>query len=264
MDSSSLEIDRRGAESPKRNRLSIAHLLLWMAMTGVVLARFQRDRPPPPEEITFGGSFLHQSDSDEEKEAERRKQQRLVWRQLNLRYYLMVLLTPFTGAAYSGAILGIWRTATRQFGFPAQPGHWLFFGVAGLFVVAGVRPYLQWHLPGAAESIVAAIAAGMFVAIALAVREPIRWRFTFGLASVAFAMAFLSFLIKMSFPDSFPVFLVLGESLFVAFPIAVLFCSAWDCVEPKRYDVFHWIGIGVFFSIGAGMVLLVVGLQLIY
>jgi hypothetical protein len=168
--------------SGKRNRLSIAHLLLWMATTGAVLALGHRNKPLPVDKNGIDN-----------------RQQQMV-RQWNARYYVTLTFAPAAGAAYAGVVLACWRTATRQFGFPTQPGHWILLGMSGMFALAAVRPYLIWLIPEVADITISATASGFFIAISIALREPLRWRITFGMLGCAFGIALLAFVVKFLSP----------------------------------------------------------------
>src|SRR6266481_4184363 len=109
---------------PMHNRLSIAHLLLWMATTGAALVCLQQYKPRPPETIGFA-SFLSQARTQEELKIEMDKRRQEIWRVWNAQYLIGLSFSPVYGAAAAGAVLAAWRIVTRRFGFPDQPGHWL-------------------------------------------------------------------------------------------------------------------------------------------
>jgi hypothetical protein len=82
---------RWGCELSRPNRLTTAHLLLWMAGTGLALVYFQSQRPPPPEEIGFA-SLVMPGGADPK--AERAKAQQYVWRRWHNRYLVGLAASP--------------------------------------------------------------------------------------------------------------------------------------------------------------------------
>src|SRR5262245_24061625 len=210
--------------SGKQNRLSIAHLLLWMATTGGVIARLQADKPPPAEKIGFG-SFLHQARTEEEWQALFKKRQQERWRGLQASYVVRLFFAPVPAAALAGGLLAAWRIVTRRFGFPVQPGHWLLVGIAAMLLLASFRSIVILQASGDAADILAAIGAtSLLSAITVASREPLRWRVAFGSLAVSFAAAGLGLSLAPGLLDP-------ALMLVLSFPLAVITCAMIDLAE---------------------------------
>jgi hypothetical protein len=234
---------------PRTNRLTVAHLLLWMATTGVVLVSRRAEEPPPADEIGFG-SFLHQARSEEERRIVFKQRQQEAWRQWNARYLVNLAFAPVGGIAVAGALLAAWRSVTRRFDFPVQSGHWLLVAIIGLMILAAARSHLQARLSGdEPDLVVTLIATVMLIAIAFFNRERVRWCAAFGLLSTGFATISLSLFIQFLSLSIKPNDLFgLGLFAIALFPIAVLCCAALDLSERDRFDTFHWLGIATLFG----------------
>jgi hypothetical protein len=232
------------------NRLTVAHLLLWTATSGAALAYQLEQKPPPPEKIGFASLLVG---AGQDPKIVRAKAQQRIHRAWQTKYEIGLVFAPVYGAALSGAVLAMWRVATMRFGFPTQPGHWLFLIVASLIVAhvlhPWLRPYLDWaDGPDFGWSIFLTLAA---TAITVGVREP-RWRCAIGMVAVGFGTMVTSYFISLNSNRFEPPGLFVVGGLFVAaFPFGVLFCTFADFAERKRYDVFHWIGVATL----AGVVL---------
>ncbi|MCI0357230.1 MAG: hypothetical protein L0211_01935 [Planctomycetaceae bacterium] len=226
----------------QHNRLTIAHLLLWTATTGVALAYLVAHKPPPAESIGFA-SFLTQPGQDVEVEMAKARQK--FHRQLQKNYRIGLAAAPVYGAALAGTVLAIWRVLTLRFGFPKQPGHWLLIVIASLMLAHVAHPWLRSLLnwadgPDFAWSIFMALAA---TAVAIGVREPM-WRCAIGLLAFGFGIMCVAYVISFySNPFEPPGLFVVGILFVAAFPLGSLICTAVDLAERKPYDALHWIGI---------------------
>ena len=226
----------------QHNRLTIAHLLLWTATTGVALAYLLEQKPPPAESIGFA-SFLHQPGQDVE--AAKAKARQRIHRQWQTKYQIGLAFSPIYGAALAGAALAIWRVTLRRPGFPVQPGHWLLLLIAGFILAHVAHPWLR-PLSNWADgsdfgwSICMALAA---TAVTIGVREPL-WRLAVGLFAAGFGIISVAYVVSYhSTSIEPPGLFVLGFFVLASFPVAVLICTAVDLHEPNRRDALHWIGI---------------------
>jgi len=243
--------------TPYRNRLTIAHLLLWMATTGVVLVSLRSQQPRPAESIGFA-SGLHQVQSEKEYRILFKERQQQVWRVWNAQYQVGLAFAPVSGIALAGAVLALWRVVTRRFGFPVQPGHWLLLVIAGMMVLAAFRSYSQQRISGdGAEWLIAAIETVMLMAVTYVNREPFRWCAAFGVLAAGFGIVTLSFAIQYLSSSFEPTNLFgLGLLVVLLFPFVALVCTATDITERGRYDIFHWIGIATLLGLVAHIVAL--------
>src|SRR5262245_38429214 len=124
---SSAICDSPRTDSAHGNRLVIAHLLLWMTTTGLVWTYLIAHRPLPPEAIETSTTTTQPG---VEAEIEWNEGELRNWRQQETQLTVAMAFAPVYGAALAGAVLSAWRIATRRFGFPVQPGHWLLVAIA--------------------------------------------------------------------------------------------------------------------------------------
>jgi hypothetical protein len=228
------------------NRLTIALFLLWTAMTGVALAYFVDQKPPPVESIGFA-SFLTQSGQDPQVEMKKARQR--IHRRWQTQYQIRLAMSPVYGAALAGLALGAWRLATCRRGFPIQPGHWLLLTIGSLCLLLVSHPFLRSHFTHAyfSEFVVATLATILFVAIAIAVREPL-WRYALGLAAIGCGLVSVSFS-SPSFES--PALFGLGLLVLALVPFMAVLSTCVDIANRKRYDALHWIGIVALFGVVA-------------
>jgi hypothetical protein len=241
-----------GAQPPgsptHRNRLTITHTLLWTTATGIALTYFQAQKPPP---LGFASIIVGPGTT---LEIERAKLQQKFSRQLHFRYAVGLVFAPVYGAALAGGLLAIGRLATRRFGFPVQPGHWLLLVIANMFLWMVAHPLLR-RLPGSpdvADFVGVIWMTSVLVAVTVIVREPLRWCCVFGLASAGFLLLTASVLAYILLPPSIelsPLFL-LGIGAIVAVPFAALLCLALDIADcSRRYDYLHWAGVATLLGV---------------
>src|SRR5262245_9542230 len=124
------------------NRLSIAHLLLWTTMTALVLMFVRAVYAP--------GVMPPELDDALRINIERQSQ---------LQMSVLLVFSPAYGAALSSLCLTAWRLATRRFGFPTQPGHWLLLMVAVFPLSVGVARQLHPRMTGQVVIIFFALAS---------------------------------------------------------------------------------------------------------
>ena len=123
------------AATAEGNRLSIAHLLLWITTTAAVFGFLQRHSPESSPPVSSGDARLDQI-REQVREVER-------WE-----FISMLTFAPAYGVTLAGVILAAWRVATRRFGFPTQPGHWLLLLLAIIPAMAMVISLFESASPG--------------------------------------------------------------------------------------------------------------------
>jgi len=219
--------------APASNRLSIAHLLLWTATIAMVLG-FVRHAAPhfTPTSATTAQYALN------------------LW----LQYSLLFAVSPAFGAVLAGSVLAAWRVATRRFGFPAQPGHWLLLILSVVpLVVAAI-----WLRLSEDRGMVVVVFVTLIVLTALSstavvqTRQPVRWRLTFALAAWGLGGIVLSLALQFVFTKpaaTMPA--VLGGLSVVSSILAGLASGILDLTAPERFDVFHWIGVATLAALTA-------------
>jgi len=246
-----------GAALPRRNRLAIAHLLLWTAATGLVLVYFQSHRPPPPDTIGFA-SFLTQPGADVK--AEMAKARQRIWRNWQRGYLVGLAFAPIYGAALAGIGLAIGRTVTGRFGFPAQPGHWLLLEIGGMTGIVA-SSHLLGSLPISAdghEFVLASLMLVVATAAALGVGHS-PWRLPMATAACGLAVICLAYVISFQSRSIEPPGLYgVGLLVIALVPFLALLAIALDLADRRRYDLFHWFGVAAFVGV-LGHFLILIG-----
>ena len=154
--------------SPARQRLSIAHLLLWMAGTAIALAFFR---------TFFAGD-------------------QPAGVQAPLRFFAL-LQAPIVGAALGSLPLAVWQALHGKRGFPHQPGHWLLVlqGIsflAGIIVTLITQPaeppigYSQLSLTAATREFWRLVPTLAVTLLVLTQVRELRWRWMFGLMAIGY------------------------------------------------------------------------------
>jgi hypothetical protein len=237
------------------NRLTLAHLLLWITMTAWVLSFFQPQRAVRLEAAAAPDAGPTQVEPIPLFSVPR-------WVEIAS----MLALGPASGAGAAGVALCLWRIAARRFGFPTQPGHWLLLLIGGDWILVQVldvatrlgpigRQSGDLHLLGAEI-----LGAALMTAAVCHPQFPARWRIAFGLAacgSILGAAMMVVYLIAGAVgkpPDSLesvalPIFTGLMFVALLALLGSVgtaLVAGIVDCFHPEGFDLFHWAGILAF------------------
>ena len=204
--------------SPPANRLSIAHLLLWLSTTSVLLAL------APPLRPRFTGMPAYwQLQEDIER----------------FNGVMNFVMAPVYGAAIAAVMLSIWRVLTRRFGFPSQPGHWIMFVVAALGIgrVAAITSILTLTI-GVGVSIAAIVFSNSY-----------RWRAVFLIGGLNLLTAALLPVLRrgpvLELINFLCVFFI-ASLLGVLASTVIAACVDFRCRD--RFDVFHWIGVCTLFG----------------
>jgi hypothetical protein len=230
----------------RTNRLSIAHLLLWLTMTSVVLACEQRKAKWDPFEDSTNWS-------SPEYAAMRTK-----WRLIRA---IRLTVAPAYGATLSGAALALYGIVRGQSGFPTQPGHWLLIVLASqdlLTICQGfARDLTTWVLWDAVVACITFLVPACVATLAALRSNSWNWRVSFGLWSVGFGGYAAGMVIIYALRD---IAVFEGISLVVLIPalviaasyVCALACSFWEL--RVRRDIFHWIGVAALFAFAAEMI----------
>jgi len=207
------------------NRLAIAHLLLWMTTTAVVLA-FLQD----------GARGFKNEDGEFPTE-------------MRMTQLLSFAFAPAYGASLAAVVLALWRRATRRYGFPTQPGHWLLLVMAVSPLSMGVNwIFRRLALEGDVVNWMLKVAFAAFLVFAATrVQRPPRWRLTFVLVAAGFATSAVitaAMLVAIQHAAHSGM-LIFGILLLLAFagPVLAAFASSiLDLTAAERFDIFHWAG----------------------
>ena len=230
------------AETPLVNRLTIAHLFLWITTTAVLLGCVLATNSVWSERqrLSSGMSDVEGGYKDPP---------------LVRSYRIAALVgTPIYGAAMAGAVLGLWRMATRRFLFPTQPGHWLLILIA-VFSLQSLVPLgllAQSESTGGVIAFVqrigcAALSAALAATAAMQVPF-LRWRILFWLCAAGFGAQLLELLDLAAAPLGSMLGGMLAFAL-LSFAVPVsLVCSGIDLTMASHFDVFHWIGVVALFA----------------
>ena len=226
---------------PARLRLSIAHLLLWIAATALVVASFPKGWLGAPD--VWGD---RESLTD-------RMQQRQTLERLSV-----VVVAPCYGAAVASLIVAGTRLLTRRPGFPALPGHWPLVQL-GLWILIvggtldhddmGGRP-VTYNLAvfredgGAALVVLLMLLLAVAIQAVVVVREPRRWRVAMCCMLAAVVVPLVAFLIvPLRNPGARNLTaLSIVLAWYIAALVAVL-VGIWDFIRRERFDLFHWVGV---------------------
>jgi hypothetical protein len=223
-----------------KNRLSIAHLLLWMGGTAVVLAVFPLGWLAGPETSGTRESFL------------RRAEQRRLLERLSV-----VVAAPCYGAAVASLAVAGPRLLERRPGFPELPGHWLLvhLGLWTLIAACALASVpddsafaptfaLLRENSGVVLVVLLALLLASSIAALLGVRGPRRWRVALQAHVVAVVLLIVSFLAASL--DGGTISTALSGLMFFWWALAALIAALvglWDFSADERYDLFHWVGV---------------------
>jgi hypothetical protein len=214
------------------NRLTIAHLLLWMTTTALFMA------------ITAPPLKLVQGYSDE--------QDASYQQQIRVLQYIIIAISPFAGAGIAAVVLAIWRRLKGGQPFPTQPGHWLLiflgtgtsvrllFAIIERMSIAYIDSGFILIVTGLGVSIL--LMAAVLIAAIADVREPARWRFTFQILAACFAALLGTVCCTPPF-GGVGLVLLLFAILYLSVPVSILVAAARDLAVGADYDVFHWVGV---------------------
>ena len=228
-----------------RLRLSIAHLLLWIAGTALVVAAFPRGWLGGPK--TWG---------------DRESYQLRVQKRETLERLSVVAVAPCYGAALASLIVAGTRLLARRPGFPALPGHWPLVQLGlWILIVGGVLEQsseqpLSYNLAVFRDHMGAALVVLLMLLLAVAiqavvvVREPRRWRIALRCFLAAVIVPMVAFLIVPLENQRAGALTGLSIVLlwYIASLIAVL-VGIWDFICRERFDLFHWVGVVSLLSI---------------
>jgi hypothetical protein len=226
--------------APAAMRLSIAHLLLWIAGTALVVALF-------PVNWLGGPDLLMDRESYFQKVQARQTLERLS----------VVAVAPCYGAAIASLLVACSRLLFRRPGFPSLPGHWPLIHLGLWILIVGIiirgtpdRDFSPYNLHllrqhhGAALVILFVVLLAAAIGAVLAVRDPWRWRMAVRCHLVAVVVPIVAFLIVP--PASERSLAMTGTLVVLCWYIAALIAvlgGLWDFITRERFDLFHWVGV---------------------
>jgi hypothetical protein len=219
--------------------LSIAHLLLWMGGTALVLALFPQGWLAGPEIAGTRASFL------------RRAEQRRTLERLSV-----VVAAPCYGAAVASLAVAGPRLLERRPGFPELPGHWLLVHL-GLWTllascVLATEPgdatfvsftFLRERSGAVLVTLLALLLASSIAAL-LDIRGPRRWRVALQAHLISVVLLIVTLLAASL--DGGSLSTALYYLMYSWWAIAALIAALvglWDFSAAERYDFFHWVGV---------------------
>jgi hypothetical protein len=222
------------------NRLSIAHLLLWIAGTALVVALF-------PKGWLAGPDFV-----GDREEYVSRIQRRQTFERLSV-----VAVAPCYGAAVASLLVAGVRLLWRRPGFPSLPGHWplvnlgLWILIVGSIVhTAPERDFSSYNLHVVRQNLGAPLVILFVVLLAVAiqavaaVREPRRWRVALWWQLAAVALPVVALVLSQF--EHRPTLLIASMLVVLCWYIAALIsvlAGLRDFISRERFDLFHWTGI---------------------
>ncbi|HZN32334.1 MAG TPA: hypothetical protein VFB80_00895 [Pirellulaceae bacterium] len=227
------------AGTASRMRLSIAHLLLWMAGTALVVALFPKGWLAGPDEFGSREIFL----------------QRIAQRQ-TLERLSVVAVAPCYGAALASLLVAGVRLLWRRPGFPSLPGHWplvnlgLWVLIVGAIVgnVPDYSPTYNLHVVVQDAGVPLVILLMLLLTVAVhgvvSVRQPLRWRIALGCQLAAAVLPVIGMVLMSGLN---PAQLAITARLillcwYIAALVSVL-AGLWDFICRERFDLFHWVGV---------------------
>src|SRR5262245_3923261 len=221
-------------------RLSIAHLLLWMAGTSLVVALFPKGWLAGPDEFGSRELFL----------------QRVAQRQ-TLERLSVVAGAPCYGAALASLLVAGVRLLWRRPGFPSLPGHWPLVNLGLWVLIVGAivsnipdRSFSMYNLrvvgqnAGAPLVILLMLLLTVAVQAVLSVRQPLRWRIALGCQLAAAVLPLVGVLLMNGLDR--PLLVIAGKLIMLCWYIAALvsvLAGLWDFIRRERFDLFHWVGV---------------------
>ena len=222
------------------NRLGIAHFLLWLAATAVVLTAF---RPVLSESVFPVRGSGERFSSHEHFVA----------------CVAIATIAPIWGVALSGFGLAGWRRLLGGAPFPVYPGHWLLL-VVGSGVLA-VLPFPELARLGGslgdgrigvlnlAPSVAVAVALAVLIVATRKLRTDSPWQPLFLSLAVSCGVMLIGFLWDaarfQSRQENEFVLALLGFAWCMIFVFALVARSIADLCLERKYDALHWVGIAL-------------------
>ena len=207
-------------------RLSISHVMLWMATTGVLFGLL---RPTFQMDFSIGGAESGVRDF-----------------KILLFKVVLAVFAPIEGAALAGFLLAVWRLVRPGPPFPAQPGHWLliiFGGRVLVFITSLILSEMRLvYSESAALKVIHFLNWVVPIALcALATTWICRHNFYAWLLPIVGVAIPLIGYFDLSVAMSAVVFNIISAITSAAFVGAIIA----DIVQGTRCDFFHWTGVVV-------------------
>lgn len=206
---------------PHAEQLSIGLLMLWTAMTALLLGFNRATSQPSNGELGI------------------------------LPFLMSFVASPLIAVGMSAWVLMLWRLFTDGPRFPSQPGHWLlllfgFTGVAGLLVRTMIMISLATHrgLGNAhlgINFIASVLALIVSVAAIVAIRD--RWRILFFIGAASRCL-FMLLMLLLSLDFQLVSWIMFANHLLAwAFGLVMLGLAIADLRQHDRRDTLHWTGV---------------------
>lgn len=221
---------------PPARRLSIAHLLLWMAGTAATLAFFREQFASP-----------------EDSRSIRLIQQAYAF-----------LLAPFCGAALASLPLAAWDWCAGRRSFPCQPGHWLlvvhgvgFFALAGAVLRISIPREISsydeviWYV--SLREVIHLLPTFFVALVPTLLVGGRRWRWMFSLMTAGYGLAGGFYAARLLF-GHVPLYEVGTSFLWILQTLsifALVICVLGDRQAARHRDYLHTTGVVVRFAIVA-------------
>jgi hypothetical protein len=215
--------------STQPNRLTLAHLLLWLTLTSILMAIQRYPQENPFDDPAAAAEY-----------AARQRMDALV----------DFAVAPAYGAALGAMVVAIARVATRRAGFPSQPGHWLLLILAATCLSAASLLITATNVRSLFLVSVKVVPAGVSAVAGFVCCRERRWRWTFWLWSLGLSVQLLGGWALLALLLLFEITPFAGLSLLLAIPSLVvlgamllgLVSSLLDIRSSESRDIFHWIG----------------------
>ncbi len=248
--------------TPAANRVSLAHVMLWIATTGAVLFCTERIwrfefhlLPPGAPSVDSVIGYDGPASAEAEHRASMRK--RIL---VNIKLACGALaFAPAYGAAFALAVISLVRLASRQRGHELQPGHWMSLAVSAVMLVVGPSLAFDWNntlnydVPGL---MLFGLAAVMLLTGVLRVGRSRIWQLALAAAGAgSIGMGWVYFLeLRRGGPLPPDLVEVLSSSPRIFLAAGIIGCvvaAALDIATKSQRGLQHWIGVlASFLAIG--------------
>jgi hypothetical protein len=195
------------------------------------------------EEVEYAGRIS--ASNEQEWDSQYAQEQQRLWRQMNAYHWLGLIASPLIGIVLSATLWSCYEVLIGRNRFPTQPGHWVLLAMAVILAFIWIREWLRPLIDRRLNELIpTAIACLLIAGIAIKNLIYVRWTLAFASLSIGSAAMAGAALIMWTFNAPFVSLLIVGMLLVGCFPVFVLLCLLVDLSQQRRFDIFHWIGIG--------------------